>query len=329
MVPPQGVLFYGPRGTGKTALLERIGVRARELALRCEELSEDALLDREALASELRQHAGPRLTGVQLGPIGATTESPPPATSLFPVLARWIEAFPSGLVLLIDEVQLITPAVGRPFFGALQRAARKRRPLVVLAAGTPDAPGAIRKGGSFMERFFEELPVSRLGRRATREALAGPAFNSGLPMSEEAVNLLVHESQDYPFFIQLLGSAAWRAAARKGAQEIGGTEARAGVASARPAIERFYALRFREARQRGIERALLPVARLFAQPGARASDRDLDACLEQAVADGLSSLGRIQLHRQLEDLGIVWETAPGVWEMGIPSFAAHVLRRAG
>ena len=30
----------------------------------------------------------------------------------------------------------------------------------------------------------------------------------------------------------------------------------------------------------------------------------------------------------LRDLGVVWEASPGVWEMGIPSFADFVLRRA-
>ena len=30
----------------------------------------------------------------------------------------------------------------------------------------------------------------------------------------------------------------------------------------------------------------------------------------------------------LRDLGVVWETASGVWEMGIPSFADYILRRS-
>ena len=68
-------------------------------------------------------------------------------------------------------------------------------------------------------------------------------------MSGEAAALLAEESQDYPYFIQLLGNAAWDAAAAAGAAGIGLDGARRGVAACGLEIERFYAGRYDEARR--------------------------------------------------------------------------------
>ena len=34
-----------------------------------------------------------------------------------------------------------------------------------------------------------------------------------------------------------------------------------------------------------------------------------------------------RLREELEDLGMTWETSPGRWELGLPSFARHVIER--
>ena len=51
------------------------------------------------------------------------------------------------------------------------------------------------------------------------------------------------------------------------------------------------------------------------------------ALLREITAWESIPFDRSSLLITLRDLGVVWETASGVWEMGIPSFADYILRR--
>ena len=146
-------------------------------------------------------------------------------------------------------------------------------------------------------------------------------------MDDEALALLVRESQHYPYFVQLLGSAAWDAAAHAGASRIRHEAAEHGVATARNKIQVFYQERFAEARERGVHAVLRPLAEWMTECDGRIGDAELDSLLEQsAVApSGLKHPGKI--HIALQDLGVIWEVSSGVWEMGIPSFAEHIRQR--
>ena len=330
-VPSQGLFFYGPRGNGKTALLRHIASRCREHGLRAEELSGDALLDRGMLLAALQQRAGAagrRLTGVQVGPLGATTQAPVPTTDAFALLSGWVDASPAPLVLLMDEIQTIDPVAGRVLFGAIQRGAGEDQPLLLVAAGTPGAPSRLRQCGTFMERAFERYRIGRLAGEAANRALAEPAETAGRPMSSGAQERLREESQHYPYFIQLLGSAAWDAAAAAGEEGISANAARAGMDAARLHIAEFYGQRLLEAEERGLADILGPVASLFAERGPQVRDSALRDPLEE-LAQGAGGSGTwTSLRTALLELGIVWEASPGMWEIGIPSFARYILDRA-
>ena len=322
----QNLLFYGPRGNGKTALLTEIRRRARERNLRVEELPVDALATEEKLVRHLQERAGvlgQRLTGAQVAGIGVSTTEAAPTREIRLLLAAWIGAGP--LVIVMDEVHALSPKAARPFFDAVESAKQESRPLLLLAAGTPDAPRRVREAATYNERGFRKVRVGRLLRPDTITALAEPARMSGCPMSTEAAALLAEEAQDYPYFIQLLGSAAWRAVTAGG---IGADAARRGVADSGPEIEDFYSGRYDEARRRKITPALAPLAALFAKRGGRLDDPALDAGLLEIAAPDSFPLDEVALLDTLRDLGVVWEASPGVWEMGIPSFADFVLRRA-
>ena len=328
-MPPQDLLLYGPRGNGKTTLLIELDRRARERGLRVEDLPVDALTARERLVRHLQERAGrrrDRLTGVQVAGVGATADRAAPSEEIGELFRAWIgtdEIRP--LVIVMDEIHALSPEAARPFFDAVQTAKNGSPPFLLLAAGTPDAPRRVREAATYNERGFRKVRVGRLLRPDTITALAEPARMSGCPMSAEAAALLAEEAQDYPYFIQLLGSAAWCAATAGG---ISADAARRGVADSGPEIEDFYSGRYDEARRRKITPALAPLAALFAKHGGRLDDPALDAGLLEIAAPDSFPLDEVALLDTLRDLGVVWEASPGVWEMGIPSFADFVLRRA-
>ncbi len=304
--PPEGKLYFGPRGNGKTVLLARIADEARRLGLRTERFPVSAFRTHEALRDALGENAGAT---------GAVT-----ANHIPKLFASWVQAAPRPLVILVDEIQTIPPDVARAFLGAVQEAATDALPFCFLAAGTPDAPRRLRKAGTFTERMFEQVPVGRLDRAATTQALDAPATESGLPFGDEAVALLATRSLGYPYFIQLLGSAA----SARNADRITPDLAAKGVSAAEPRIQRFYSQRWSEARGHGVDHVLLPLAELLpAHPG-QLDDEQLD----RVLASAKSPMSRADLLDTLTDLGVLWETPSGGWEMGIPSFADYVLRRS-
>lgn len=92
---------------------------------------------------------------------------------------------------------------------AIQECISRRLPLLALLAGTPGLPDHLRQMGATHWERASQWPVGRLeSDEEVRAALSTPASQSGLPIDEDAPELLVRESQRHPFFVQLVGSAA-------------------------------------------------------------------------------------------------------------------------
>ena len=328
--PSEDLLFYGPRGNGKTTLLLEIERRARERGLRVEDLSPPALDGNERLVRLLQERTvrlRGAVTGGQVTGVGAPGIPAAPTEDVAQLLVSWIDAEPARpLVIVVDEVQMLPPEVGRSLFDAVQSAKSRAAPFVVLAAGTPDAPRRLLQAGSHNERGFQFFPVGRLTRQDTNAALSVPARNAGRPIEEDALALLAEESQDYPYFVQLLGSVAWDAAAESDSP-IDHSAARQGLAEFGAQVEDFYERRYQEARAHRIAPALKPLAQGFADGGGRLSSSRLESLLEALSREGVVPFDDIALEQELSDLGVVWSVRPGVWEMGIPRFADYVIRR--
>ncbi len=327
---PRDLSFYGPRGNGKTALLLEIEHRARKRDFRAETLPVDALTDRAGLVRALQERTGAlagQVTGAPFAGFGASTTPRQPSAEIEKLFAAWLgsEAF-RPLVLVVDEVQVLAPEAARPFFAAVQRAKSGPVPFLLVCAGTPDAPRRIRQAGTFNERGFTQYRIGRLDRSATLAALREPAQASGRPFTQDAAGFLAEQSQDYPFFIQLLGSAAWEAAAED-AVEISLREAQQGAAECVHTIETLYEGRYQEAREHRIEPVLAPLASLVSEHGGEITDSQLKPLLRHFGAEPEIPFDDLSLRGELSDLGVLWPVRPGVWEMGIPGFANYLLCR--
>lgn len=326
--PSEGFLLFGPRGNGKTVLLSQIADKARSRGMRAEKLAASAFASKERLTRRLQEKAGAldgRITGAQAAGFGISGDPARPIEDIGELLLTWVRAEATPLVILLDEAHTIGLDAGRAFFNAVQEAIERELRLWLIAAGTPDAPRQIRQAGTFTERMFEQIPIGRLERGETVRALREPANDSGLPLGDDAAALLAAKSQDYPYFIQLLGSAAWTAADDVGAEHIDEQSVRRGIAALGPRIQRFYAQRFNEARGRKVADALVPLAAHLRDRGGRLGERELGPLLSRMVAQQSLSGDETWLLDTLSDLGVLWQNTGDGWTMGIPSFADYLL----
>ena len=330
-MPERDLLFYGPRGNGKTTLLMEARTRAEKRGFRVEDFPVDALTARETLIRELQERAGlveDRLSGLHLGPVGGALERASPTENIGRLLTAWITIASEPLVIVLDEVQALLPEVGRPFFNAVQSAKARSHPFLVLSAGTPDAPRQLRRAATHNERGFLRVRVGRLRRADTATALADPATASGRPMNGDAVAFSANSPRTIRSLSSCSGAPPGDAADRRDSGRITCEIAREGAAEAAAEIEDFHGQRFGEADERGVGAALEPLAALFGKRGGALRHPELAGLLEDLAGRGSVPTDRISLQNTLRDLGIIWETSPGRWEMGIPSFAEHILRRA-
>lgn len=335
--PGNFVVMCGPRGNGKTVLLLELKARAEASKANVRRLTAENLAgDLAGIAAVLSDGADPDggAASAQMGFTG-NVEEKPNATGIISNALR-LAAKAAPMVLLVDEAHTLHPELGRVLLGALQDAVGDGLPLLGVFAGTPELPGRFRQmRASFWERA-DKVMVGRFeSDDAVREALSVPAEHSGLPIDKRALDLLVKESQRYPFFAQMVGQSAWEEArARQAdARKITLADAKAGIAAIDPKREQFYEGRRKEIFDQGVLEAAEAVS--AAMVGANGGVDSLSwKALEDALATVYSPGSPAApppwvVQEKLEALGLIWSRRVGEWEPGIPSLCSFLVRHRG
>ena len=332
--PPHDVVMIGPRGNGKTVLLNWFKQLARnaEPATDVVALTPDEIPTGEALADVLAPRRGlakllPRKVGVStVGSVEWDTSANTPASLKARLIAR-CRAKP--LAVLVDEAHTLDAAVGRILLNASQ-SVRDEAPFLLVLAGTPGLPAHLdTMNATFWERLGSgQLGIGLLSKDAARDALAEPLRAQSVDFDPNALDAAVEASQRYPYFIQLWGEALWD---RQRASDATCLNA-ADLDQVRPVVlsrtTNYYQNRYRELEGRHLLPAAVALAPVF-QHAESVSDGHVDAAL-QAVAASASS--RLALREKLNALGYIWcppnQQPPVAWQPGIPSLMAYVRQRA-
>lgn len=326
--PGTQVVLHGPRGNGKTVLLDWLERETRSLSRVTTDVLRPAEIENPEHLSEAltpgswwRRLAGGGFT------LGSFSWKPGAARAAAAGAVLMARAKTGPLVVLVDEAHTLRLEVGRVLLNAAQEAGRKY-PFLLVLAGTPNLERRLNAmGASFWDRA-NLLRIGRLDESGTDEAFRRPFATAGHRVDDDALAEMVRLSHGYPFFIQLLGREAWAEATPPGRS---GALTRAAVARAKPQFEHrqrdYYRQRYRELEERGVLQAGRAVAEAFARQPVLDTP-SLGRAIETAPP-GRDPEAVASAQRALADLGYIWGTSPDPgWEPGIPSLMDYIREHA-
>ena len=324
--PPREVVLYGPRGNGKTVLLAWLEREAaNHIGVEVARHTPSELRSPQQLAEALLPDTWwERCTPSEVAAFGMTwrpgRERPPSAVEVLDMRAGR-----APLVLLLDEAHTLDPDTGRALLNASQRVGRTL-PFLLVLAGTPNVRSHLnRMGVSFWNRA-ELVRVGRLSHEAAADALRHPFEDAGISVAPDALEAMVSESQCYPFFVQLLGSAVWRQTGDRHRVTLDVLD------RARRDFEEkkgeYYLHRFDELDRLDLLGVGRAVADTFRTRGV-IGDPLLRQAIRAGLAEGASGKAVGQAAEVLSDLGFIWRArARPEWEPGIPSLMDYVRKFA-
>lgn len=351
----RGVVLKGLRGVGKTVLMREFADRAAERGWGVGRLEATGATD---LRAELADMAGGALRqigarasarevllraarfvkaftlrateggGVELSldleaaldaPVGSEIERD--TIRLFAELGAAARANDTGVVFLIDEMQLLGREDLEALCAAAHRAGQDHLPIAVVGAGLPILPERLAEAKSYAERLFVFPDLGTLSENAARRAIERPAEIAipDRPVRYEgaALEAILELSERYPYFLQAYGLQAWNAAPE--GDTIGRRDVERAMTIAREELDRdFFETRFTRATRAG-RRYLAAMAELGDGPYASG---------EVAETGGWKTVTSAGPVRQtLIEKGLVYSPDRGQVDFTVPHFADFMRRR--
>ncbi len=223
-----------------------------------------------------------------------------------------------GVLFTIDEMQYLSKDQLAALIVGLHRISQEQLPLVLVGAGLPSLPALAGEAKSYAERLFKFTVIDRLGWEDALEALASPARREGVVWTDDALRLVVDQSEGYPYFLQEFGNQAWDIAEGPGIIEAEDVEVAIPIAT-EELDAGFFAVRFD--RTTPAEREYL-LAMAASGPGPYQSG---DIARSMGKQTGQVSPMRDSLIKR----GLCYSPSYGVIDFTVPMFDRFVRRRLG
>lgn len=242
----KSVMLLGLRGVGKTVLLVRIGEIAEEegyvtalieapeerrlAALivpklrgvlyklsaveKARNLANRGLAALRNFASVFKVSYAEFEVGVEPHPgLAGSGDLEADLADLLVTVADAANAAGKPVAILIDEVQYLDVDDLSALIVALHRIGQKNLPLILFGAGLPQLAAVSGEAKSYAERLFEFPDVGPLDDAAAAAAIREPVEDMDAEIEVGALELIVRQTEKYPYFLQEWGAHAWNTAA--------------------------------------------------------------------------------------------------------------------
>ena len=334
---PGPILMIGPRGCGKTVLIEWCAEQAKKTSrkIRVKELIGDISGDSRKIAQSLIGggfRPAEATAKLNVGTASADMRfSSDDASRRSDVVEKLVgECRKSPLLLLVDEAARKSPAGMGELLELIQVVNRRSNSLLLVIAGTPGAVEVLRASGATFFDRAKGLNIGLLSVEESKDAIIEPLAELGMSIKDSALADVIEESQGFPFFMQEWGKALFDAATRDGRQVVLADDVDATSNEVRHSREQIYESRYDEWRQADID--LLAKVLRSTQESRESSDftkADLPGAVSKAMRElDDSDDGADGFSQQILDTGCLWKPlgSPNLVS-GLPSFIDHVLRR--
>jgi DNA-binding transcriptional ArsR family regulator len=258
---------------------------------------------------------------------GVTAEQQDLPKALFETVESAVHHGWEGLVLLLDEAQVIRdetrPTGQHPLstlIASVSSLQKAQLPVGLVLCGLPTLTGNLLRARSYTERMFRGEMVDSLGPDDAREAFLRPLVGTPVHVEDGLAERVVDEVEGYPYFVQLWGAELWDAAVDA---EVADFSQRL-LDEVRREIFRRLDFDFYEPRVSTLTPAEQDVLLATAEceyPPLIVSD--LNAAVQKTPGNVNVLLGR------LVDSGVLYRVRKGQYEYTAPKFRDYLLRRAG
>ena len=331
------IVMYGPRGTGKTVLLNWLEAKCnKEGVVAIKATPSGKLRSMDALPTLLlhENKLRPDKLVAGIGSVRAEWDMKSPESMKMLESSLIDECRSTPRVLLLDEAHTLKPKICQSLLTLTQEVTGKA-PFLLVLAGTPGLrPFLMSVGATFVERS-RKLGIGRLAERDAAEAISVPLQRDGIAIDAPALSEVVEDAQCYPYFLQQWGSVLWDVArARKcDADRLTNVDVEQAMPEIAAVREDFYKDRYNLLREdKPLLTAAYAVAGAFRGETRLASD-EIPEIIERCLTDTLTDKADREeaarhLSRELNRIDFVWEpTAAAEVEPGISSFMTYVQSR--
>lgn len=358
----ENLVLTGLRGVGKTVLLETFKPRAVEKGWlwTTADLSESASISENALAERLLADLAlitSSATATDPKPsheVGFTAPTQPkevplshdvlvdvynrtPGLTADKIKATlefaWESLKDQGqhrVIFAYDEAQNLSDHASKGQFplsvllDVFQSIQSKGIPFMLVLAGLPTLFPKLVDARTYAERMFRVMTLTRLSEDESREAILKPIEVAECPvkLSPNSVELIIHESAGYPYFIQFIGREVYDVFIRQPADE----EQKAVPVEAiqRKLDADFFAGRWARITDR--QRELLWVVAHLGRSDEEFTIQELTEKAKELLPKAFSPSHANQMLASLAEKGMIYKNRLGKYSFAVPLLGRFILR---
>ncbi len=229
------------------------------------------------------------------------------------------------LILLMDEAHKMDAGLCNDLLNLYQEI-RPETPFMLVLAGTPGLRHFLSGvNATFVERS-RKIGLGRLDEQSAADAISKPFEGQGIQITEDALSIIVEDSQCYPYFLQEWGSSLWEEADKENLTCINEEQ----VAVVKPNItiikKDFYDERKDKLKTFRLQSTAVAIAQAFQDTKAMTDDAIMKIITDNLSVDTLNTQSDIERLQTFIDSDFIWRPlGSDFYEPGIPSFMTHIL----